>query len=176
MALPPSGSRLRLYFSSRRVLQVLTLANNSATQGQAGSTTIVGRTPGSTLTLTDTVGGVFSINSVTGLLSWTSAIAVGDSHPIVRETLAGALGSPKDTTLTVTAAASGSLVITGFTGGSGVTEAPHAPDVTLYMTPLVAVGDEAIDMQANGLTPISALATSCTIGGADAAYFSGSTN
>lgn len=86
-------------------LAALTLQSSSASTGVAGSTNVLGRTVGSTLTLTNNVGGVFSINSATAVLSWSSSIASGANTPTIRETLAGATNTPRDTSPTVTASA-----------------------------------------------------------------------
>lgn len=92
------------------ILDPLTLTSNDIAENSANSTvigTIVGRTATSTLSLTDDAGGRFAINSGTGvvtvangsLLNYESAT----SHSItVREVLAGASNTPRDTVLSIT--------------------------------------------------------------------------
>jgi hypothetical protein len=81
------------------VLSALSLASGAAQVGVSGSDTITGTSVGSTLALTDTVGGKYSLVGTT--LSWTSAVTAGTDRPVVVETLAGAAGSPRQTTLAV---------------------------------------------------------------------------
>lgn len=90
-------------------LDPLTLSNNDVPENSSNGTavgTIVGRTALSTLSLTDDAGGRFTINSGTGaitvangsLLNYESAT----SHNItVREVLAGASNTPRDTVLAI---------------------------------------------------------------------------
>lgn len=152
-------------------LAALTLQSSSASTGVSGSTNILGRTVGSTLTLTNNVGGVFSINSATAVLSWSSSIASGANTPTIRETLAGATNTPRDTSPTVTA--SSGLVITDATGGSSkfAGKIPVFRNASVAMTTLVAQNDEAIDVQAVVGTPYSPLATTISISGPNISLF-----
>lgn len=86
-------------------LNVLTLSPNSIEQGAPQGTlvgTIQGVSPGSTLSLTDSAGGRFALSGMTLVAgSSPSSLTPADYQVTVRETLAGAVGSPKDTVLTV---------------------------------------------------------------------------
>lgn len=86
-------------------LATLTLASTAATAGASGSTAVQNKTSGSAITLTSNPSGVFSYAEPGGVptLSWTNAITAGTLGPQLTETLAGAVGSPKVTDLTVTA-------------------------------------------------------------------------
>lgn len=75
-------------------LQVLTLSPSTGTVGVAGSWTIGNRTAGSTFTLLGTGAAGLTVNNTTGVVSGTPTTA-GDMD--IRETLAGATGSPKTT-------------------------------------------------------------------------------
>lgn len=88
-------------------LSALTLSSSTVLSGATAGTvisTINGRTPGSTLSLIDTAGNRFAIsgaNLVAGPVA--TDFATSASHSItIRETLASASNSPRDTTLTIT--------------------------------------------------------------------------
>lgn len=92
--------------AAKPVLAALSLAANSITENAASGTTvggILGKTTGSTLSLANDDGGRFAIsgtNLVAGLTS--TDYEAGTSRSIVlRETLAGATNSPRDTPLAV---------------------------------------------------------------------------
>lgn len=88
--------------NSASLLGTLSL-DNAPVAGVAGSANVLGAKPGSTLTLTDTVGGLYSVAGT--VVSWTSGVAAGTDHPIIRETNGGFANSPHDTALTVVVAA-----------------------------------------------------------------------
>jgi hypothetical protein len=88
------------------VLSAINLAANTVVEGSVAGTVvgaILNKTAGSTLSLTDTAGGRFAIsgsNLVTG--STAADYETATSHSVTfRETLAGAVGSPRDTVLMV---------------------------------------------------------------------------
>ncbi|MBJ6120901.1 hypothetical protein [Sphingomonas mollis] len=91
---------------TRPVLSALSLAANSVTENAASSTVIggiLGKTSGSTLSLFSDDGGRFAIsgtNLVTGLTNIDYEAATSRSI-VLRETLAGATNSPRDTSLAV---------------------------------------------------------------------------
>lgn len=154
-------------------LAALTLQSSSASTGVSGSTNILGRTVGSTLTLTNNVGGVFSINSATAVLSWSSSIASGANTPTIRETLAGATNTPRDTSPTVTASAAGSFTINVSGYGDTFNNAfvPQGLDRLLARSIQAGKTNSAIFPQEECCLPHSAPATSFIIGGPDVASF-----
>lgn len=88
-------------------LAALTLSAASIVENSASATVvgaINGRTAGSTLTLTDTAGSRFAISGTDIVAGATSTdYEAATSHNItIRETLAGATNTPRDTTLTIT--------------------------------------------------------------------------
>jgi hypothetical protein len=102
------GLGIGLYVPVTALVLVDLALDGAPAAGVAGSANVVGLTAGSTLTLTNTVGGVYSLAGT--VLSWTSAVASGTDHPVLRETLGSASNSPHDTTL--------SVVIPGGSGGA----------------------------------------------------------
>lgn len=95
------------YGAPSPTLSALTLATPTVAENTAPGVTvgaIVGKTSGSTLSLTASASGRFAIsggNLVTG--STATDYETATSHSItIRETLAGATNTPRDTTLTVT--------------------------------------------------------------------------
>ena len=85
-------------------LQTLTLSTSSATAGSPFSATVQGVTGGSTLVLTNNVGGLYSLAGTT--LSG-SGLSAGTDNPAIQETLSGAIGSPNTTVFSIVVAASG---------------------------------------------------------------------
>lgn len=112
MAQPGARFKLALVAASANHprLQDLSLSSPTGLAGQSGSSPIVGKTSGSTLSLTNTVGGVFSVQNSPPMLLWNSGITAGTSQPVIRETLATAINSPHDTTVSVAASAPGSTL------------------------------------------------------------------
>lgn len=133
------------------------VAENSANTTAVG--TVAGRTSGSTLSLFDDAGGRFAINSSTGAVTVANGTLLdyetNTSHNItVRETIADATNSPRDTVLTVT--------ITNV-----------SPSITSSSTASVAENSAL----AHSLTVASGSPTWSIVGGADQSKFeiSGST-
>jgi hypothetical protein len=94
---PPAVPNLgNLYLSAD------TIVENSAAGTVVGA--ILGRTPSSTLILTDSAGGRFAIDGANIVASATSTdFESAASHQItIRETLAGSANSPRDTVITIT--------------------------------------------------------------------------
>lgn len=116
-------------------LNTLTLSTPTGTAGTAGSSAIVGKTGGSTLTLTNNVGGLYSVAGST--LSWTSSVVAATDMPTIRETLAGATNTPKDTTVSVVISA------------ASVTYLP-----TLSSSPFMLFGMRAM-LSASAATPVN---------------------
>lgn len=153
-------------------LGVLTLSSYVKVAGVAGSATIVGRTAGSTLTLSDDIGGLYSINSATGVLSWTSGVTSAVDSPMILETLVGATGSPKNSLVTLAVAGS-TLVMTDMTGGYSefAGKIPVFRDAYSAVSTLVDQNEEALDVQAIVGIPASPLATKVTLSGPDIGLF-----
>ncbi len=88
------------------VLAPLTLSTDSLAEGAAPGSfigTLQNRTPGSTLTLFDNAGGRIALsgaNLIAGLVA-TDFEAAATHEVVVRETLAGAVNSPRDTVLVI---------------------------------------------------------------------------
>ncbi len=103
-----SGRRRLALFPSGPVLDALSLDNTAITEGASAGAlvgTIVARSIGSVLSLVDDAGGRFALDSEGRLVvaSVASDFERSDRHAIViRETLAGAIGSPRETGITVT--------------------------------------------------------------------------
>jgi hypothetical protein len=104
--------------ASGPALSALTLSANAVAEGASPGTLIgalLGATSGSALTLADDAGGRFTLsgaNVVAGLVATDYETAT--SHQItVRETLAGATNSPRDTALTVNVLSSGNVAARG---------------------------------------------------------------
>lgn len=120
-AQPADAGRLKIkggYLQQN--LGSLALSTPNGTAGASGSSAITGATPGSTLTMQNTVGGLYSVDSGARSLIWTSSVVAGTDNPVVRETLAGFANSPHDNTLPVTIAAS------GYTTGQSIAKAGAA--------------------------------------------------
>ena len=89
-------------------LNALTLATPTISEAAVSGTvvsTISGKTTGSTLSLTDDAGGRFALNGsnqiITGLVGFDYEAATGHNI-ILRETLAGATNTPRDTMIAIT--------------------------------------------------------------------------
>src|SRR5689334_22393760 len=76
----------------QQTLNALTLSTSSANEGSPFTATVQNSTPGSTLTLPNTVGGKYSLSGLT--LSGTNLVQ-GVDAPAIRETLTGATNSPR---------------------------------------------------------------------------------
>lgn len=88
-------------------LQTTSLNSSAITSGAAAGTTVgdvVGQTHGSTLSLADTAGSRFAMNVATVQAGATPTdYATATTHNItIRETLAGAVNTPRDTPLSIT--------------------------------------------------------------------------
>lgn len=155
-------------------LNNLTLASGIKVAGQSGSTTIIGRTVGTTLSLSNNVGGLYSINDATATLSWTSGVTSADDLPTIVET--PPVGLPKSTTVTLSVATT-SFTIQGSGFGDTTNNAfvPRCLPTTVYRTNTVPAGMESIWPQEEMAWPQSAPATSWLVGGADAGFFEAGT-
>lgn len=90
--------------SATTALQTLGIDNATvADDASAGDTvgTLTGATGGSTLSLEDDAGDMFAIDG-DDIEVGATPLAAGDYDIVVRETLASAINSPRDTTLTIT--------------------------------------------------------------------------
>lgn len=106
-----------------RVLASLALSNTYAVVGRAYSQTISGRSAGSALSALASDGTALAVSGST--LSGTFASSGSKTVTLV-ETLAGATGSPRTTTLTVTVSPDLSANITLAGRGSAFVSAPLA--------------------------------------------------
>ena len=91
--------------SGALTLNTLVLSTTAATAGQPFTANILNRTAGSSLALTNTVGGKYSLS---GLTLTGSGLTAGVDQPQVTETLAGAVNSPKLNTFAIVVSSGGS--------------------------------------------------------------------
>lgn len=107
----------------------LGLTTPTGTAGVAGSSAITNTTGSSTLSLTNTVGGLYSVDSAGRTLNWTTGVVAATDHPVIRETLAGATNTPHDTTLNVVISAASGYAGSCTTANTGTAQYPHLLDV-----------------------------------------------
>lgn len=88
------------YVGGNALLGPLDIATKTGAAGVAGSSAVLNKRSGSTLSLVSTLGGKFSIAGST--LSWTTGNTAGPATVQIVETLVGARNSPRTTAVTVT--------------------------------------------------------------------------
>lgn len=136
----PDGSILVLGGLVGTTLNALTLSAATLAEGSAQGTavgTLQGTTAGSTLSLTDTAGGRFQLAAGAIQAGGTlTDYVVASNHSItVRETLAGASNSPRDTVLTVT--------VTDVAEGASLNALAFDPGYQQYRNPQIYEGSVA---------------------------------
>lgn len=133
----PSGNNLQGCSIMFAVVETVPITLNTLTWASGGSIsetasngtqvgTLGGKTSGASYSLTVDAGGRFAINSSTGVVTVANATLLdyetNTSHSItVRETLAGATNTPKDTVLSVSVVNVNAPVATAWAGSSGTT-------------------------------------------------------
>lgn len=107
-------------------LNDLAVSDPSGPAGTSGSSSISNATLGSTLSLSTNPSSLFSINSGTRTLSWTSSVTATTYSVGIDETLSGASNSPKTNTIPITFAAA-----SGYVTGTSIAKAGAAQHPTL---------------------------------------------